>query len=232
MLVVGFFIIFILVVIFIAVQLVHLTKKMVNSVKESPSTDQPSVILEKPFSSYTVFYIETTGEDAVRSSEITRLGALRVRERYEVDAFCAHVSPTGDIPDTAANANHFTESTVVSVPILKPALESFLEFIGNDLLVGYNIASFDLPLLQRCLSAELNKALNNPYVDLLQMAGEANLPVNDNTLAALAEYFKLPVDNVHDTLAHCHTTKKCFERLLKMVQPSVIHSADISTPEP
>ena len=151
-----------------------------------------------------------------------------MREGYEVDSLCAYVSPTGDIPDTAAKADYPTESTVVCVPVLKTALESLIDFIGDDLLIGYNIASTDLPLLQRNLSAELNKKLSNSYIDVYQMAREAHVPVDDNNLAALAEYYKLPVDKMHDVLAHCHTTKKCFERLLTKVQPSVKHSADIT----
>ena len=229
MAVVGFFILFFLVVIFIGVQLFRLAKKFVpgkNNPIFNPSADQP-VIREKPFSSYTVIDVGTTGADA-GSDEIVQLAALRVRETYEVDSFCAFVSPTGDIPDTAANADYLTESTVVCVPVLKTALESLIDFIGDDLLIGYNIASTDLPLLQWNLSAELNKKLSNSYIDVYQMAGEAHVPVDENNLAALAEYFKLPVDKMHDMLAHCHTTKKCFERLLTMVQPAVNHSADIT----
>lgn len=229
MAVVGFFILFFLVVIFIGVQLFRLAKKFVpgkNNPIFNPSADQP-VIREKPFSSYTVIDVGTTGADA-GSDEIVQLAALRVRETYEVDSFCAFVSPTGDIPDTAANADYLTESTVVCVPVLKTALESLIDFIGDDLLIGYNIASTDLPLLQWNLSAELNIKLSNSYIDVYQMAGEAHVPVDENNLAALAEYFKLPVDKMHDMLAHCHTTKKCFERLLTMVQPAVNHSADIT----
>ena len=229
MAVVGFLILFFLVVIFIGVQLFRLAKKFVpgkNNPIFNPSADQP-VIREKPFSSYTVIDVGTTGADA-GSDEIVQLAALRVRETYEVDSFCAFVSPTGDIPDTAANADYLTESTVVCVPVLKTALESLIDFIGDDLLIGYNIASTDLPLLQWNLSAELNKKLSNSYIDVYQMAGEAHVPVDENNLAALAEYFKLPVDKMHDMLAHCHTTKKCFERLLTMVQPAVNHSADIT----
>lgn len=106
MAVVGFFILFFLVVIFIGVQLFRLAKKFVpgkNNPIFNPSADQP-VIREKPFSSYTVIDVGTTGADA-GSDEIVQLAALRVRETYEVDSFCAFVSPTGDIPDTAANAD-------------------------------------------------------------------------------------------------------------------------------
>ena len=226
----GFFILFFLVVAFIGVQLFRLAKKFVPGKDNplfNPSADQPVVVREKPFSSYTVIDVGTDGADT-GSGDIVQLAALRVREGYEVDSFCAFVSPTGDIPDTAANADYLTESTVVCVPVLKNALESFIGFIGDDLLIGYNIASFDLPLLQRNLSAELNKKLGNAYIDVHQMAGEAHIPVDENNLAALAEYFKLPVDKMHDMPAHCHTTKKCFERLLTMVQPAVKHSADIA----
>ena len=229
MAVVAFFILFFLVVIFIGVQLFRLAKKFVSGKNNpifNPSADQP-VIREKPFSSYTVIDVGTTGADA-GSGDIVQVAALRVREGYEVDSLCAYVSPTGDIPDTAAKADYLTESTVVCVPVLKSALESLIDFIGDDLLIGYNIASTDLPLLQRNLSAELNKKLSNSYIDVYQMAGEAHVPVDEDNLAALAEYFKLPVDKMHDMLAHCHTTKKCFERLLTMVQPAVNDSADIT----
>ena len=230
MAVVAFFILFFLVVIFIGVQLFRLAKKFVpgkNNPIFNPSADQPVITREKPFSSYTVIDVGTTGADA-GSGDIVQVAALRVREGYEVDSLCAYVSPTGDIPDTAAKADYLTESTVVCVPVLKSALESLIDFIGDDLLIGYNIASTDLPLLQRNLSAELNKKLSNSYIDVYQMAGEAHVPVDEDNLAALAEYFKLPVDKMHDMLAHCHTTKKCFERLLTMVQPAVNDSADIT----
>ena len=48
------------------------------------------------------------------------------------------------IPAAATAVNHITDQMVKDAPKLAEALRGFLEFAGNDILVGHNIQSFDL----------------------------------------------------------------------------------------
>ena len=53
------------------------------------------------------------------------------------------VNPGMHIPSSATAVNHITDDMVEDQPKIEEVLDGFLEFVGNDVLVGHNIHSFD-----------------------------------------------------------------------------------------
>lgn len=53
---------------------------------------------------------------------------------------------------------------------LNQVLEEFLEFIEGFVLVGHNIARFDMNFLYRDVEKYFERSLPNDYIDTLQMA--------------------------------------------------------------
>ena len=182
-----------------------------------------------PFNNYVVFDMETTGL-STKSCEIIQLAGIRVIDGIVRDEFFTLVHPVGSIPTEASKINHIEDKDVVSAPTLYNVLADFWSFVGSSMLVGYNIAKFDLPILKRDLMSELGIDINNEFVDVLKMARNANLPTTNLKLTTVADYFGIPISGAHNALVDCKITNSCFEALLTKTMPTVERANDVSTP--
>lgn len=92
---------------------------------------------------YVVFDLETTG---IRPGfdRIIEISAVRVRSHKVTDQYSTLVNPQMHIPETATAVNRITDKMVKGAPGTEEALQAFLNFIGDDILVGHNIHTFDM----------------------------------------------------------------------------------------
>ena len=77
---------------------------------------------------------------------------------------------------------------VAEAPFFEQVLEEFLEFIEGFVLVGHNIARFDMNFLYRDVEKYFERSLPNDYIDTLQMA-RRELPNLDVPEAAGSDCF-------------------------------------------
>ena len=92
---------------------------------------------------YVVFDLETTG---VRPGldRIIEISALKVRGHQVEDQYTTLVNPEMRIPRAATAVNGITDEMVKDAPEMEEAVRGFLDFVGNDILVGHNIHTFDI----------------------------------------------------------------------------------------
>ena len=97
---------------------------------------------------YVVFDLETTGTSCY-SDAVVEISAVKVKDGKVVDEFSTLVDPQRHIPFFATNVNGITDDMVKGCPLFKTALADFLDFAGNEVLVGHNIQTFDLKFIYR-----------------------------------------------------------------------------------
>ena len=97
---------------------------------------------------YVVFDLETTGTN-VHEDSIIEISALKAEGGIVTDTFSTLVNPQCPIPYYATQVNGITDEMVAEAPLLKEALPEFLDFIGDSVLVGHNIHTFDLRFLAK-----------------------------------------------------------------------------------
>ena len=95
---------------------------------------------------YCVVDLETTGI-FVRSAKIIEISAVRVRSNQITDRYSRLVNPGCPIPPEASAVNHISDEMVKDCPCLEEVIDSFAEFVGDDVIMGYNNAGFDMNLL-------------------------------------------------------------------------------------
>ena len=66
---------------------------------------------------------------------------------------------------------------VLNAPGRMEAISDFLSFVGDQVLVGHNIHSFDLGFVERAARENLGRELFNDYVDTLPLA--RSFPITD-----------------------------------------------------
>jgi DNA polymerase III subunit epsilon len=95
---------------------------------------------------FCVVDLETTG-GAPDSSEITEIGAVKVRGGEVLGEFQTLLDPGGTIPAFITVLTGITDAMVVGAPALSEALPAFLEFARGTTLVAHN-APFDVGFLK------------------------------------------------------------------------------------
>lgn len=121
---------------------------------------------------FVVYDIETTGTH-VRRDEIVEIAAARYQGQQRVDAgFRSFVQPErGYIPAAATQVHNIRYEDVADAPPIGEVLPRFLDYIGDDVVVGHNIARFDNRFIDRARGLGPDQRGFNPhYVDTLRLA--------------------------------------------------------------
>lgn len=166
---------------------------------------------------YVVFDLETTGFSPVKD-EIIEISALRVRNGEVKEEFTTLVNPNMPIPRAASRVNSITDEMVEDAPQLSEALAAFWDFAGEDVLVGHNIHSFDLPFLYEGAKKAFCRQMHNNYVDTLYFARTCMPQLGHYKLTDISEQFGIATTGAHRALADCYMNQKCYERLLEIWQ--------------
>jgi DNA polymerase-3 subunit epsilon len=95
---------------------------------------------------FVVVDLETTGGSHL-DSEITEIGAVKVRGGEVLGEFQTLVNPVQSIPPFIAVLTGITDAMVADAPRIASALPSFLEFARGSVLVAHN-APFDVGFLR------------------------------------------------------------------------------------
>ena len=163
---------------------------------------------------YIVFDLETTGL-STDTDAVIEISALKVTDGVITDEFSTLVNPCMHIPYMASSVNGITDDMVKDAPDLETALKSFLDFIGDSVLVGQNIIRFDMRFIQRDALKLFGRTITNSLVDTLNLSKRYLPELSSHSLGALADHYDISYDGAHRALADCNITFKVYQCLLK-----------------
>ena len=177
-------------------------------------TTQKGRNIDSYIENYVLFDLETTGI-SWRSDDVIEISALRVRSGQVTESFSSLVDPGRPIPWAASRVNNITDDMVAGEPTMEEILPQFLEFVGEDVLAGHNIARFDLNFLYRDSMVRFGLLPGNDYVDTLLFARQSLPGLPSYALTALAEHYGLTTQGAHRALNDCRMNQQIFERLAR-----------------
>ena len=137
---------------------------------------------------FIVFDIETTGLSP-KNCGITQIGALKYKGGEIIGEYSTFVDPKMPIPENITELTGITDEMVKGAPSEKEAVEKFLEFADNNMLVAHN-ANFDCSFISR-VCAENGLDFPNPYLDTVAVSRYINGDASNHKLDTLAKYYKL-----------------------------------------
>ena len=161
---------------------------------------------------YVIFDLETTDFN-VNYAEIIEIGAIKVRDRKVIDTFDTLVKPDFDIPASATAVNGITNKMVENAPYIYDVLDDFLSFIGEDVLVGHNITTFDMNVLYDYIADIKGIPFSNNFADTLYISRNLMPELDSHSLSSICEAFSVDSSTAHRALADCYLTKACYEKL-------------------
>lgn len=161
---------------------------------------------------YTVIDLEATGFNT-NECEIIELAAVTIRNNEVFDTFSTLVKPNNEIPYIVTQKTNITNEMVEDAPTINDVFEKYLEFIGNGIILGHNIDTFDLPILHRYCKKLNLEPLNNDSLDTLKFARKCDIDVPNYKLTTLTKHFNIEHKDSHRALNDCIANFKCYEIL-------------------
>jgi len=162
-------------------------------------------------SDYVLFDIETTGLDP-NFDEIIEIGAIRVRDLKIVDKFHTLVKPEYEIDDFIVDLTGITNEMVENAPSIQKILPSFIDFIGDDILVGHNI-NFDINFIYDNLINCDYLPLTNDFVDTLRLSRRILPELEHHRLIDLADYYNIDTKGNHRSMKDVEITNSIYINL-------------------
>ena len=167
---------------------------------------------------YVVFDLETTGI-SYKNDSIIEISAVKVINGQVVDTFSTLVNPMRPIPYGATAVNGITDAMVKDEPTIEQVLPEFISFIGDMVLVGHNIAGFDMRFICREAEGLLGITVSNDYIDTLQMSRKRLPQLAHHKLVDIAVHYNIETEGAHRALNDCIMNQQCYERLLREKEP-------------
>lgn len=154
--------------------------------------------------------IETTGLDPEQDA-ILEIGAIRFKGSQVYDTYHTLVDPGRSIPYKIQQLTGITSADINGAPPLSAVLPELRRFVGENPIIGHNIA-FDLSFLQR-----QGVLRENVGVDTFELASILLPHAGRYSLASLLNYLevRLPPDGqAHRALDDAEAARLLFEALL------------------
>jgi DNA polymerase-3 subunit epsilon len=138
---------------------------------------------------FVVVDLETTGGTA-DGGGITEIGAVRVRGGEQLGVLGTLVNPDAPIPPFVTVLTGITQAMVAPAPRIAQVLPSFLEFLGDAVLVAHN-APYDVGFLKAACARHGYPWPNPRVLDTVALARRvlARDEVPNHKLGTLAAYF-------------------------------------------
>lgn len=163
-----------------------------------------------PFSApYVILDVETTGLSPYHD-KIIQLSAIRYDTNgYPIACYDTYLNPGCPIPASASRVNHITDSMVSTAPAAEDIQSAFLPFIGNDLIVGYNVL-FDLRFLANTFKGAFD---GRKYVDVLSIVRNELFLTNYRLETVSGCLGFRPDRNFHNSLSDCEAVAAILQNL-------------------
>lgn len=141
-----------------------------------------------------VFDTETTGLDPAAGDRITEIGCVEVFDCIPTGrTFHAYVNPQRSIPPEVTKITGLTEAFLADKPLFEAVAQSFLDFVGDAVLVAHN-AGFDRGFVNMELArAGLDILPDSRFKDTARLA-RARFPGSYVSLDALCKRFEISLE--------------------------------------
>lgn len=140
------------------------------------------------------FDIETTGLSAARD-KITEIGAVKVENGVITDTFSTFANPEMPIPQKITQLTGITDDMVKDAPSQSEAVDAFLKFAGDNVLVAHN-APFDTSFIAKACE-DMGREYNYTSIDTVAISRAILTDIKNCKLDTVAKFLRLGDFNHH-----------------------------------
>lgn len=177
---------------------------------------------------YVVLDLETTGLSPLED-RIIEIGAIKVQDNQEVGRFSSFLRPekyqylrfnsqekdfvfingkkATYLSPFISSLTHITNQDLKDAKGEKEVLSSFLDFLGDSVIVGHNV-NFDIDFLYQARMRKFSLPLSNDFVDTLRISKSVRKRMQHRTLEDLCELYGIDDSKAHRALEDALMTKQ------------------------
>lgn len=175
------------------------------------TTSQSGKNLNRFIDDYVLVDIETTGLSPIYD-DIIEIGAIKVENNKMVDEYSQLIKIDRILPQKITELTGITDSMLATGKMPKTVLEEFVNFVGNNVIIGHNV-NFDLGFLCNKCKKYLDYNLNNDYIDTLYLARKLVPNSINHKLGTLAKLFNISYEGAHRGLKDVEITYEVYNKL-------------------
>lgn len=164
----------------------------------------------EPLEDYVVLDLEMTGLNA-KTDRILEVGAVRVRAGKVTEEFSGLINPGIALSEKVVKLTGITNEMAEKGDSMEEILPLFLDFLGDDVIVGQNVI-FDYSFLKQW-AVNHRLSLEKKAVDTLKLSRKFLPREQKKDLESLCSYFQVTRCNAHRALDDARETQKIFECL-------------------
>lgn len=165
---------------------------------------------------FTVFDLETTGLSP-KKNEIIEIGAVKVKDGEIIDRFNTFVKPSSPIPNKITELTGIDDGMVTDAPLIEEALEDFIEFFSDSILVAHN-ADFDYSFLNSSMNRTDKEPLDNSVLDTLALSRALLPELKNHKLNTIADYYNVSLENHHRAVDDAEATAEVFLEFIEEIE--------------
>ena len=155
--------------------------------------------------------LETTGLNP-KHDKIIEIGAVKVVNGKITEAFESFVNPHRKLSAQVMELTHISDEQLLHAPEIEDVLKCFLEFAGDEILLGHRIL-FDYSFLKRA-AVNSNLSFERQGIDTLKLARKYLPDLESKRLPFLCSYYQ--IDYVaHRALEDARASHLVYQRLAK-----------------
>lgn len=163
---------------------------------------------------YIVLDIETTGFSPAYDS-IIEIAAIKIENGTVIDKFQSLINPGCLIDEFTIKLTGISNELLESAPTFNNIMKAFVNFIGDNIIVGHNV-NFDINFIyDYCLKE--NIYFKNDFIDTLRLSRMLFKNLKSHKLNILSEELNLPNKPDHRALIDSYCTYDLYEYIKKYV---------------
>lgn len=159
---------------------------------------------------YVAFDLETTGL-SLDTDQIIEIGALKVRDGKVVGRFMEFVKPDVPITSIITGITGITNEMVANARNTRDIICDFVEFCGDDILIGHNIM-FDYKFC-KTYAAKYGLPFEKKGIDTLKIARKVHKELESKSLGCLCEHYQILNQSAHRAYHDALATAKLYQCL-------------------
>ena len=165
------------------------------------------------YDEYVIIDIETTGLDP-QKDKIIELAGIKIKDNKVIKEYSSLINPEIEISSFITELTGIDNCMINKAPTIENELKKFIDFVGNDLVVGHNV-NFDINFIYDNSLKYYNNIFENNYLDTLRMSRKL-LSLENHKLKTLAETFNIDYKKAHRALRDCYITFDVYNKLKEL----------------
>ncbi|MDE7206666.1 MAG: 3'-5' exonuclease, partial [Lachnospiraceae bacterium] len=144
--------------------------------------------------------------------KIIEIGAAKVRDGEVKDTFSTFVNPGKGLPERIIELTGIYDTDVINAPYIEDVLDSFIDFAGDDILLGHNLI-FDYSFIKKA-AVNQKKKFDRKGIDTLKLARRFLADLESKNLGFLCAHYQIHLQ-AHRALNDALATHELYHRLVR-----------------